>query len=77
MKHELSRFFTNNWKELKGVLGGLPTHLLERNGFPEENEFCKNNGRSDCDFSHLVETNTAHELNGEETGVMTVSISES
>jgi hypothetical protein len=35
-------------------------HLLGRNGFPEEDELCKNNGRSDSNFSHLVETNTAH-----------------
>lgn len=37
------------------------------NGFPEEDELCNNNGRCDCNFRHLVETYTAHELNSEDT----------
>ena len=43
--------------------------LLVGNCFPKENELCKNNGRSDCNFSHLIETNTAQELKSKETGL--------
>lgn len=47
------------------------THLIERNAFPKEYELCKNNGWSHGNFSHLVEPNTANELNCEETGAKT------
>lgn len=51
----------NKWGKI------ILTHLVTRNGFTEENELGENNGRSDSNFSHLVETNTAiDEQNGEE-----------
>lgn len=43
----------NKWGKI------ILTRLVTRNGFTEENELGENNGRSDSNFSHLVETNTA------------------
>ena len=36
-------------------------NLFRRNGFPEKNELYKNDGRSDCNFSHLIETDAAND----------------
>ena len=43
--------------------------LLVGNCFPKDNELCKNNGRSDYNFRHLIETNTAQKLRIKETGL--------
>ena len=56
------KVWERRWRSLR-----LWAYLFGGNGFAEEDELCNNNGRCDSNFWHLVETNTAHELNSEDT----------